>query len=435
MIVNQVLQGDVLARLKEIPDECVNTIITSPPYWGLRDYGVDGQLGLEPSLNEYLDKLLLVTKELYRVLRVDGVLFWNHGDCYGGSMQGHGQTRVSTGFQNVMDLPQYPGNHMIPPAATLTPKCMALQNYRLLLRMVDSQGWILRNILVWHKTNHMPSSVRDRFANSYEPVYMLVKSKKYWFDLDAVRKPLKYPDDVARRIRQDAQDNINPFAKDSKTVAWRRGLVKGDVNVGPEQFHSSNVQLNPLGGNPGDVWSLSTQPFSEAHFATFPEKLVEPMIKSACPEWVCERCGKAKVRITKTDYDVQNEVGAKINLLSEKTISKQNFELKAKSDDDLVGNRPQSFKHGRANAIRNTIGWSVCGCGAGFKPGIVLDPFFGAGTTGLVALKLNRSFVGIELNPAYIEIANRRLKPYLEQTKLTECALMVGVPAMKGDCL
>ena len=179
-IQNSILLGDALQELKKIPSETIDTIITSPPYYGLRDYGVDGQIGLEKTLAEYLDKMLVITAELKRVLKKTGTLWLNHGDSYasigklcgdftrnepdttwGRHDKNRGRSRIKKG--------EYPE------------KCLLMQNERLIMRMIDEQGWILRNRLIWWKPNCMPSSVRDRFTVDYEPLYFLVKSKKYWF--------------------------------------------------------------------------------------------------------------------------------------------------------------------------------------------------------------------------------------------------------------
>ena len=214
----------------------------------VRDYGVEGQVGLEPTLSEFLEKMLNITKELKRVLKKTGVMFWNHGDNYSASGKGMNPTNEPTGKQvYVMKNidrnckhcgKSFKGNPMqnfcsaqcsgvdnTPRSekGLIQPKCLCLQNYRLILRMIDEQGWILRNSIIWNKPNHMPSSVKDRFSNSYEPVFMLTKNKKYWFDLDAVRVPHQYPEDVKRRIKQDRVDGVNPFAKDT-TKKWRRDL-------------------------------------------------------------------------------------------------------------------------------------------------------------------------------------------------------------------
>ena len=362
-----------------MPDEFVDCIITSPPYWGLRDYGIEGQIGLEPTLEEYLEKMLAVTAELKRVLKPTGVCFWNHGDSYGGS--------ASQGYGGRSNDDFYGGLHAHGKKRPIKrEKCLNLQNYRLILRMIDEQGWILRNILIWHKPNHMPSSVKDRFTNAYEPVFMLVKNKEYWFDLDAVRVP---------------------HSRDWWNEQWaKRYGAKGDKSTvehlkdnNPAKLHGGQRAIgecySPLGKNPGDVWSIPTQPFPEAHFATFPERLVEPMIKAGCPQWICKKCGKARERM------VEREVG---------------YQASSAPDPNYQRIRPggnsrpiSEFMKQALSTKRYTIGWTDCGCNAGWRPGIVFDPFMGSGTVAKVATRLRRQWIGIELNPEYVEMAYRRL--------------------------
>ena len=271
----KIFQGHVLDALKQIESNSIDCIITSPPYWGLRDYGEDantdwgdwhGQLGLEPTLELYLKHMLQITKELKRVLKPTGVMFWNHGDSYTSYYGKHGNRTTKEKWGDRGSLT----DDLRPPIPKKIPyKSLCLQNYRLVLRMVDEQGWILRNIIIWHKPNHMPSSVKDRFTNAYEPIFMLVKRKRYWFDLDAVRVPHKL--------------NFGPPSKAKSSGQKWEGLqtiAKHSGYYGP----NGELLVNPLGKNPGDVWTIPTQPFPEAHFATFPEKLVEPMIKAGCPK-------------------------------------------------------------------------------------------------------------------------------------------------------
>jgi len=364
---NKIICGDTLEVLKEIPDESIDMVITSPPYWGLRDYGVEGQIGLESTLEEYLEKLLKITAELKRVLKKSGVMFWNHGDCYGGS--GMGTWKNPPEKINSKEVYHIPYGSNVPVRKNRKmAKCLMLQNWRLVLRMVDEQGWILRNTIIWHKINHMPSSVRDRFTSSYEPVFMLVKNKKYYFDLDAVRVPHKvcgvtdkrpmgvlreklYPnsgynksDDphlaqyqIKKKQTHYPQDQAESFG--SPRARYWREKEKPYHPAGDPTIHGQRLPpqpnqegaFHPLGKNPGDVWEIATQPAPPEvrgkFFAMFPEKLVEPMILAGCP-----------------------------------------------------------------------------------KNRIVLDPFLGSGTTAIVAKKLGRNFVGIELNPQYIKIAEARIK-------------------------
>ena len=390
---NKIICKDVLEGLKELPDNSVNCIITSPPYWGLRDYGVDDQIGLEPSLQEFINKMLMVTKELMRVLRDDGIMFWNHGDSYYNASK---WTYKETGHSWDRERELIPRGKRQGEMKQMPEKCLCLQNYRLILRMVDSQGWIIRNTIIWHKPNHMPSSVKDRFANSYEPVFMLVKKKNYWFDLDAVRKPYN-PDSIKRACRARESEKLDAGIY---AVSYKEENVGyNDINGKLERGELRGV--HPLGGNPEDVWKIATQPYSEAHFATFPEKLVMPMIKSGCPKETCKACSKPRTRITKTEF---------IKTADAKPAMIGDGKRNPAERTDVPPNRGYS-EH-------KTVGWTSCGCKEGFIPGIVLDPFFGSGTVGLVAKKLGRDFVGIDNNPEYCELAKKRLGGWMQQKTL-----------------
>lgn len=326
--------GDAYKLLCEMPDESADTVITSPPYWGLRDYGVDGQIGLEPTLEEYHERLLEVTAECMRVLKPTGVMFWDHGDNY----------------QN---------------------KCLTMQDARLIIQMIDKQSWILRNRNIWYKPNGMPSSTPDRFSNKYEHVYILVKSKKYWFDLDAVRVP--HRDGSMNRWRNGGEDT---------------GKTKFNKSTPDTAVGNLRNASNPLRKNPGDVWTIPTQPYPDSHFATFPTALIEPMIRVACPAEICPVCGLARERIIDREFVLQQDVSA------DKGIRGANDQ---KPMDD--SNQWQGFPRG--TTAHHTIGWTDCGCGAGWIAGTVLDPFAGRGTVGEVCRNLNRNWIGLELNPDY----------------------------------
>jgi len=391
-----IYEGDVLEVLRTLESGSVNTIITSPPYWGLRDYQAEGQIGLEPTLEEYLDRLLNVAAELKRVLRDDGVMFWNHGDSYGGSNGvGYKQTieeknRAIGGREGNVSVKKTRRIKEAVPA-----KSMVMQNYRLAMRMVDEQGWILRNILVWHKVNHMPSSVRDRFTNAYEPVFFFVKNQKYWSDLDAVRVPHKATsiERAKRGVGSNHKYANLPHYGGGGGINKPRPNIKHDITVGRMGNFSyddplPSGPLHPLGKNPGDVWSLTMEPLPEAHFAHFPTKLINPMVKFGCPKWICKRCGVPRSRDTKKGIFVQT--GGK-----------------RKKDTPSLSQKQK--EEGTGYHLRSTTGWSDCGCSAGWQPGTVLDPFMGSGTTALVAAQHGCNFIGIELNPEYIEIAKRRI--------------------------
>ncbi len=310
-----------------------------------------------------------------------GIMFWNHGDNYStGNAQSNWNVREdypedkrTRGFQKGMSREsQFKRKYKKP----VSQKSLCLQNYRLIIRMIDEQGWILRNTIIWHKNNGMPSSVRDRFSNKYEPIFMLVKNKRYWFDLDAVIVPF------SSVTYKRAHYKYNPYKGDIQ------GAVK---HTGQRKVAENLLSGKLLGKNPGDVWTISTQPFSESHFATFPEKLIEPMVKAGCPQQICKKCGKARERI----------------------IDREVLEYRAKpynADTDFIHHGEGKSTLNNSPVVRRSIGWTDCGCNAGWEAGIVLDPFMGAGTTGVVATRFGCRWIGIELNKEYCDMAIRRIK-------------------------
>lgn len=456
---SKLICGDAVEILKSLPTESIDAIVTSPPYWSLRDYQVDGQYGLETTLSEYHDNMLRVTSELFRVLKKSGVCFWNHGDCYGGSWQDYGNRPDNpNSFDRCGAIKTYP------PTTRMTSKCLAMQNYRLAIKMVDEQGWILRNIIQWVKPNSMPSSVRDRLANSYEPVFMFVKNNKpLWYVnsktmLIQYDKPsgtkgqenidwewrdcprcsvgagdTKIPSDIAETVgspraryhrhqtgdcdRCDGTGKVKRslwashqyyFDIDTLRVPLAQSTIDrakyGCYATEPDELrrlHPNSLQSffdritsgEVTGRNRGDVWTVNTHPFPDAHFATFPEELIQLMIRASCPMFVCSGCGLPKVRIVKTKYDVHS------------------FKHGVKGLDALARgvNQFENVQYANASAVHQTTGFAQCRCNADFTPGIVLDPFVGAGTTCLVAKKLSRRYIGIDLNVDYVAMAQKRL--------------------------
>jgi len=234
---DQIIQGDTLEVLKTFPDECIDMSITSPPYWGLRDYGVEGQLGLEPDFNDFLKKMWAIYNEIKRVLKKDGTCWINFGDTYGGSGGYGGNTdfnsQVSSKNQMINNqMRMGKGQFKNQQPRKIAPKCLLMIPERFALGMID-RGWILRNKIIWNKPNHMPSSVKDRFSNSWEYVYFFSKSKKYYFDLDAVREPHKYSDDKRN---------------DGKRHEYKKGKWAEQ-----SKFGNRGVQFSSSGKNPGDV--------------------------------------------------------------------------------------------------------------------------------------------------------------------------------------
>jgi site-specific DNA-methyltransferase (adenine-specific) len=326
---NIVLVGDAAARLRELPTASVDCVVTSPPYFALRNYGVAGQIGLEASVRDWVAQLLPVLDELARVLKPEGGLWLNLGDSYARRPQ-HGAP----------------------------PKGLVLAPERLLLA-ITRRGWIVRSKVVWAKPNPMPASVADRLTCTWEPVYFLVRSRSYYFDLDAIRVSHRSRQRPTRH-RRDAGAH-QPASR--RPPEWA-GPLAGDQS-GLSQLKAAGTPGHPLGKNPGDVWTLPTSTFRGGHHATFPEALVEGPLLATCPQRVCTACGRAWRR-----------------------------ERAARTLGHLAvigGLQP------------------ACSCGGEWSPGLVLDPFIGSGTTAVVAERLGRDWLGIELNPEFAAVANARV--------------------------
>lgn len=268
--------GDALDVLREMPNGSVDCMVTSPPYFGLRDYGVDGQIGAEASPDEYVDALTAVFREARRVLADDGTLWLNLGDSYVSS-NGHGDpngTSTLVGTRMGM-VPSRTGRR-----ADLPRKSLLGIPWRVAFAL-QADGWILRNDIIWAKPNGMPESVTDRLTAKHEHVFLLTRSSSYWFDLDPIREPLAYP----------AARPQNSFARDSKEADVpgqsmrqhrpNRPGKAGGTNLAPTGKQHLTPDTNG-GRNPGDVWSIPTQPFPSAHFATMPVTLAERCVQAGC---------------------------------------------------------------------------------------------------------------------------------------------------------
>lgn len=304
--MNRILQGDALTVLRTLPPESVQMCVTSPPYFGLRDYGVDDQIGLETSPGAYITRLVEVFREVRRVLREDGTLWVNLGDSYSGSGKGfggadHGKLGKHAHEFLPRPIPHYP----------LASKQLMMIPARVAIALQED-GYYLRSDIIWHKPNCMPEPVEDRPTSAHEHIFLLAKSSHYYYDADAIREP--HAD--------------KPHTRGTDSIRGRDDLKKGKGS-GLATFADGTIRPtfhNPLGRNKRNVWTVASQPYPESHFATFPQKLIEPCI--------------------------------------------------------LAGSRPGD---------------------------IVLDPFMGAGTTALVALQHGRKYLGIELNPEYIALAEKRI--------------------------
>jgi DNA modification methylase len=317
--VIRILVGDCRETLKTLEPESVHCVITSPPYWGLRDYGADGQLGLEATPEEHVAVMVDVFREVRRVLREDGTCWVNYGDCYAGGHSGRNDSgrEIQRADGSVGKTTQkHDGKTRSRPLAGLKPKDLVGMPWRVAFAL-QADGWWLRSDIIWHKPNPMPESVTDRPTKAHEYVFLLTKAARYYYDADAVRE-----------ANQDKAP-LTRFAKNPGALGGHKARRLDDANVDPGRTITSGEQLHELhssGRNLRTVWTIPTHAFPGAHFATFPPKLVEPCIKAGCP-----------------------------------------------------------------------------------KGGVVLDPFGGAGTVGLVADRLQRDAVLVELNEEYADMARKRI--------------------------
>lgn len=325
----QIITGDCREVLRTMADESVNCAVTSPPYFGLRDYGVDGQMGLEATPAEFVAGMVEVFREVRRVLRDDGTLWLNLGDSYAGSWgaQGHRITESDDPSWHSSQIKNHPKRGKQTGTireAGLKPKDLIGIPWRVAFAL-QADGWYLRQDIIWSKPNPMPESVTDRCTKSHEYLFLLSKSQRYRFDAEAIAEPL-----AAASVPGKTNGRMKAVAKGNRKT-FRGG---GVYTQGQSFDNDADVPNDSVGNQPNErgmrnrrsVWTVATQPFKDAHFATFPPELIEPCIKAGCP-----------------------------------------------------------------------IG------------GTVLDPFGGAGTTGLVADRHQRNAILIELNPAYAEMARKRL--------------------------
>jgi DNA modification methylase len=376
------LQGNCLDKIQELDDNSIDCVVSSPPYFGLRDYGVEGQFGLEETLEEYIEKTVLLFEELRRVLKPQGTVWWNVGDSYNNKPAGNKDLKKSSGLPNTKEnLHKRKDNISKILVKNLKEKDLMMIPNRVAIALQDD-GWWIRSEIIWHKPNPMPESVKDRPTSCHEKIWLITKNKKYYYDADAIREPVK---EISKKrieygLKHKHPDNI--------------GVAIPPVNTKRmgERF------LNPLGKNKRNVWTITTKPCKEAHFATFPKDLIEPCIKAGCPEKVCVECGKPYMKKYERKDNNKNYIQVKGN--NTPNISKGGVRLTEKGTTPHFN--PPHIKFLEFN--------KDCKCETEkYKSGIVLDPFGGSGTTGIVSKHLNRKAILIELNEEYIAIAKKRI--------------------------
>ncbi|ETD31245.1 site-specific DNA-methyltransferase [Williamsia sp. D3] len=275
--------GDALAVARELPAQSVDCIVTSPPYFGLRDYGVDGQYGLEESPIEYAETLRALFSELRRVLADDGTLWLNLGDSYAGSWGNQGHNPHRDDFhtkQRAADAFRHSASRTgaIRPGGPPAKNLFGIP-WRVAFALQDD-GWILRNDVIWSKANGMPESITDRLSKRHEHVFLLTKSSRYFFDLDAIRVQYDGDRDLSRRSRSGGVNKENSIARRWGRPEATPPGANPQTNGGPTG--ERHTAAHPRGRNPGDVWTIATQPFPGAHFATMPVTLAERCIQAGC---------------------------------------------------------------------------------------------------------------------------------------------------------
>ena len=398
---HRILVGDAIARLKDLPSGSVQCIVTSPPYFGLRNYADQGQqIGLEGSPDAYVARLVEVFREAHRVLRSDGTFWLNLGDTYSAD-------RWSAGEGQPMNKHKDTHRSIAPKKNSgLPPKNLIGIPWKVAFAL-QADGWILRQEIIWAKRVPMPESVRDRCTRSHETIFMFAKSENYFYDAEAIKEPIGQGmmDAIKKGARPEGE-----YKHDSHT---RLSGGKEGVRSGNRVFSDPDALARLAGGrNKRDVWILSNSPSNIGHFAMFPPHIPLPCVQAGTSEkGCCPRCAAPWKRITAKDADSPDALAWQQECGSDtagdyKGKTKKGDAKKAKAQD------PSATKANILKSLAPTLtkGWEpTCKCNAGDPvPCVVMDPFHGSGTTGAVAEFLGRHYIGIELNPDFLKLYDAR---------------------------
>ena len=389
---HKIILGDCIAGMKTMPDGCVQTCITSPPYFGLRDYqGGTEEIGQEQTPESYIQKMVEVFREVRRILRDDGTVWLNLGDSYASNgcyinawyEKEHNKDKKHLHTENrerYEDRKAFRGGEF-----NIKAKDLIGIPWRVAFAL-QADGWYLRQDIIWHKPNPMPESVTDRCTKAHEYIFMLSKNQKYFYDNTAIKE--KTSVDRTKELGRAVRKRNHGGRTDGYTVA------SGTVGDG-------------ISRNKRTVWTVTTKPFRGAHFATFPKDLIEPCVLAGTSEHgCCSKCGAPWNRDVEIKRTFESGSGRSGNL------------PEGKNGSNLQGGgETKDIRRGPVCHSR-TIGWEkTCKCvDAEVVPCTVFDPFTGSGTTAIVALKHNRNFIGTELNEDYIKIAEDRIRTEIPQT-------------------
>ena len=411
-----IVQGDCLETLRLLPDRSIQCCVTSPPYWGLRDYGKEGQLGLESTPDEYVAKMVAVFREVRRVLRDDGTLWLNLGDSYAAN-----RTYQVHNTKGAAEHTYAPGS-AVPDG--LKPKDLVGIPWRVAFAL-QADGWYLRQDIIWAKPNPMPESVRDRCTKSHEYIFLLTKNERYYFDAEAIKEPMAAASYA--RLAQDIENQEGSHRVPGKTNGPMKAVAaKGNAKTfrgggkytrGQSFDNSTLVERESHGNAPNEsgtrnkrsVWTVTTKPFKGAHFATFPPDLIEPCILAGTSEkGACPHCGAPWKRVVaKGAPDLEHQIACGGD-------ASGNYDGESTKDYAAAGAQDASATKARILAgmvAKVTTGWvPSCKCPPHEPvPCFVLDPFGGAGTVGLMANKHGRKSLLLELNAEYCQITANRL--------------------------
>jgi DNA modification methylase len=375
--------------LRRMPPNSVHCVVTSPPYWGLRDYQIApsvwggdawlGCLGLEPDPYSYVQHIVEVFAEVWRVLRKDGTLWLNMGDCFANDGKWGGE---SGGKQSYLDDADRRRNGREHRRTGLKPKCLMGLPWMVAFALRD-WGWWLRSDIIWHKPNPLPESVSDRPTKAHEYLFLLSKSKNYFYDAEAIK------------------DDSFGYGSGNKAKRWGNNHTtsRTDAKGLVERQSSIPWKGGQTSKNRRTVWTIPIEPYPGAHFATFPTDLVAPCILAGTSEQgCCPYCGKGRVRKVEVEY--LNVGNCQTN--GKRSVDRRHIEFGTAGSET------------RLEKCTRTVGWeSGCKCESDAhdaQPAIVLDPFSGAGTTGLVSRILGRRFIGFEASAEYAAQAEARIR-------------------------
>ena len=413
--LNKIYQEPCLETLKRMPDDFLDCVITSPPYWQLRDYGYEGQWGLEPTFQEYLEHLWEMMDEIYRVLKPMGTVWVNLGDSYNGTGGGHKIEQERETYKKYSkDLRPAPNGKN---DTRIPNKCLLLIPHRFAIGCIE-RGWIMRNDIIWAKRNGMPESVTDRFTKKHEYFFFMTKSTDYYFDLDGIRDKVK-PDSLKR---YEYDFSVNKGGISRELVGYRQSKgVKSQSQYGVIEKEYRNLVV--------EVRDLPPHEDLRKYLSDFRKKVgltiqqIEDKFGNQAPHHWFEKNGsypsaedwtllKEMLQLDDT-YDIQmTEIELKSGLKEDNPKGKNSGDV---ADFWDIPTRPNSDKHYASynqDLIHKPI---IAGCP---ENGIIYDPFIGTGSTAVASLRRNRKYIGSEMSTDYCKIAEKRILPLKTQITL-----------------